>query len=123
MRFFNILKNLTIATCLLLPSLVYACGNFNSPDSGCSAEVRGVQTEAGTKIEITMSGINWYADHVCDGTYVVQFAGSDLQRKTALSIGIATYMSGRGPVFFRCSEKLSNSTCACTSISIGIDGV
>ena len=100
-------------------SSTFACGGFGNGGAGCTDEIRGVQTENGNKVEITTAGTTWYSGHVCEGTYVVQFAGAELEKQAALSIGMASYMSKKGPIFFRCHQKLSSSTCACTNIGLG----
>ncbi|PKG37025.1 hypothetical protein [Psychromonas sp. Urea-02u-13] len=97
----------------------FACGGFGNQGDGCADKVLGVQTEAGTAIEITTAGTSWYKGHVCEGSTVVQFSGTDLEKKSALSIAMASYMSNKGPIFFRCSVKLSSGVCGCTNVALG----
>lgn len=104
---------------LFFPSVTFACGGFGNSGAGCTDEVSGVQTEAGVHVEITTNGITWATGHVCEGTTVTKFSGTELEREAALSIAMASYLAGKGPVFFRCNEKLSSSTCRCTNIGLG----
>jgi len=104
---------------LLIPKVTLACGAFGNGGDGCAETVLGVQTESGNAIEITTSGTNWYSGHVCTGSTVIQFAGTDLEKKTALSIAMASYMASKGPIYFRCNAKLSYGVCSCTNIVLG----
>ena len=104
---------------VILSSSSFACGGFGNGGDGCADAVAGVQTEGGTKIEITTSGTAWYPEHVCTGSNRIQFAGTDLEKQAALSIAMASYMVEKGPIFFRCTEKLSNDVCGCTNIVLG----
>lgn len=104
---------------LFLSFKVEACEGIGNGASGCADYVRGVQTESGVLVELTVSPINWSDGHVCEGVNVVQFGGTDLEKQAALSIGMASYLAGKGPIFFRCSEKLSSTTCRCTNIALG----
>lgn len=113
----------TILCCLFLafstPALACGDGGFGNGGDGCADNVLGVQTVSGDKIEITTSGTSWYAGHTCTGATVVQFAGTDLEKKAALSIAMTVYTSGKGPIFFRCTEKLSDGVCSCSNIVLG----
>ena len=104
---------------LLASSSAIACSEFGNGGDGCAEIVSGVQTEAGVKIEITTQGTNWYEGHVCTGSNVIQFSGTELEKHAALSIGMASYMAGKGPIYFRCYTKLSYGVCACTNIALG----
>ncbi len=106
--------------CLLgISSSTLACGGFGNGGDGCADNVLGVQTEAGDRIEITTSGTSWSQNHVCEGSTVVQFAGTDFEKKAALSIAMTAYTSGKGPIFFRCNAKLSHGVCSCSNIVLG----
>ena len=94
----------------LINSASFACGGFGNGGDGCADGVAGVQTESGTK---------WYPEHICTGSNRIQFAGTDLEKQAALSIAMASYMADKGPIFFRCTEKLSYDVCGCTNIVLG----
>ena len=89
---------------LSMPFLSSACGNYGNPNDGCAEFVKGVQTEAGSAIEIYLGSASWFPGHVCSGSSTVQFSGSELEVNSALAIGMATYLSGKGPIYFRCHE-------------------
>ena len=56
------LKILLLMISVILSSNSFACGGFGNGGDGCADAVAGVQTEGGTKIEITTSGTTWYPD-------------------------------------------------------------
>ena len=96
-----------------------ACGDFGNPGDGCAEIIKGVQTEGGDKIEITLSEVTWFSGLVCEGFNRIQFSGTDFEKKAALSIAMASYMSGKGPIFFRCTSKLNYGVCGCSNIVLG----
>ena len=104
---------------LVLSSPSLACSGLGNGSSGCADVILGVQTEAGQVIEITTSGTTWSPNHVCSGSTVVRFAGTDLEKKSALSIAMTAYTSGKGPISFRCHEILNYGVCNCTNIGLG----
>jgi hypothetical protein len=113
------MKKFVFGLILMLANSAFACGGFGNGGTGCADKVLGVQTEAGNKIEIKLSGVSWFPQHICTGATTVQFAGTELEKNAALSIGMASYMSDKGPVFFRCTQKISNGICGCTNIVLG----
>ncbi len=78
-----------ILTIFIFPQLAMTCSSFGNGGDGCAEKVLGVQTVAGKFIEITTTGTNWYQGHVCTGSTVVRFGGTDLEKQAALSIAMA----------------------------------
>lgn len=113
------MKYLLLVIMFLLSVESLACGNFGNPGDGCTEEVEGVQTVSDSAVEIYASEVTWFNNHVCTGSTTMRFSGNELLTNAALSIGMASYMSGKGPVFFRCNAKEAYDVCSCQIIVLG----
>ena len=112
------MRNTITIFVLLFSMQSFACGSFGNPGDGCADKVLGVQT-VGEAIEIYGEGVNWYNNHVCSESTTMRFAGNELLTNASLSIGMAVYMSEKGPIYFRCNSKGDYNVCNCQIIVLG----
>ncbi len=96
-----------------------ACTNFGNAGDGCANYVLGVLYMNGV-VELELSVVSWYPGHVCTGINRIQFTADKELRDKAWTVGLTSYVSGKGPVFFRCDSAVGNRTwCNCQVIVYG----
>lgn len=100
-------------------SSTYACGSFGNGGDGCSDIINGVEVWDDGSLEIDVSNhVTWYPGHVCTGTFLLKFDGSNPSVNAKASVALTAYTTQK-PIFFRCSTKISTIQCSCQFIVIG----